>query len=308
MSENIFDKWRKGLEKTRKVAFGRIANFLGTSELSDDTWEDLEALLIQADMGMETTMDVIDSLREKVFNEGITQSEELIEALEDELVNRLEEPLFPSFSEKPTVIILVGVNGSGKTTLVRIVAGLLDSCSGSVLYQGDLYSDSIKKAMTLVFQRPYLIRSTVYENIAYPLRIRDMNENEISLRVDEMIESFKIQSIRDQKAWTLSGGEAQKVALARALVFKPRILILDEPTSNIDPESIMLLEERILDYYRKEKPTILMVTHNIQQAKRLCNRIAFMNQGEIIDSGSPAEIFGPGAMPKIKDFIKKGLI
>jgi len=166
-----------------------------------------------------------------------------------------------------------------------------------VLYQGDLYSDSIKKAMTLVFQRPYLIRSTVYENIAYPLRIRDMNENEISLRVDEMIESFKIQSIRDQKAWTLSGGEAQKVALARALVFKPRILILDEPTSNIDPESIMLLEERIL-----------MVTHNIQQAKRLCNRIAFMNQGEIIDSGSPAEIFGPGAMPKIKDFIKKGLI
>ncbi len=203
---------------------------------------------------------------------------------------------------------ILGPNGSGKTTLVRIIAGILDSCSGSVLYQGDLYSDSIKKAMTLVFQRPYLIRSTVYENIAYPLRIRDMNENEISLRVDEMIESFKIQSIRDQKAWTLSGGEAQKVALARALVFKPRILILDEPTSNIDPESIMLLEERILDYYRKEKPTILMVTHNIQQAKRLCNRIAFMNQGEIIDSGSPAEIFGPGAMPKIKDFIKKGLI
>ncbi|MCR3954812.1 MAG: ATP-binding cassette domain-containing protein [Gudongella sp.] len=203
---------------------------------------------------------------------------------------------------------ILGPNGSGKTTLVRIVAGLLDSCSGSVLYQGDEYSDSIKKAMTLVFQRPYLIRSTVYENIAYPLRIRGVSEQEILARVNELIESFNIQSIRDQKAWTLSGGEAQKVALARAIVFKPRILILDEPTSNIDPESIMLLEEKILDYYRKEKPTILMVTHNIQQAKRLCNRIAFMNEGQIIDSGVPAEIFGSGAMPKIKEFIKKGLI
>jgi fused signal recognition particle receptor len=133
MSENIFDKWRKGLEKTRKVAFGRIANFLGTSELSDDTWDDLEALLIQADMGMETTMDVIDSLREKVFNEGITQSEELIEALEDELVNRLEEPLFPSLSEKPTVIILVGVNGSGKTTSAAKLAHTYEEDGKSVL-------------------------------------------------------------------------------------------------------------------------------------------------------------------------------
>jgi tungstate transport system ATP-binding protein len=191
---------------------------------------------------------------------------------------------------------------------VRIVAGILNPSSGNVLYRGDSYNDNIKMDMTLVFQRPYLIRSTVFENIAYPLRIRDIEEKEISHRVDELIDSFKIQSIRDQKAWTLSGGEAQKVALARALVFKPKILILDEPTSNIDPESIMLLEERILDYYQREKPTILMVTHNIQQAKRLCNRIAFMNEGRIIDSGTPSDIFGSGAMPKIKEFIRKGLI
>jgi tungstate transport system ATP-binding protein len=203
---------------------------------------------------------------------------------------------------------ILGPNGSGKTTLVRIVAGILNPSSGNVLYRGDSYNDNIKMDMTLVFQRPYLIRSTVFENIAYPLRIRDIEEKEISHRVDELIDSFKIQSIRDQKAWTLSGGEAQKVALARALVFKPKILILDEPTSNIDPESIMLLEERILDYYQREKPTILMVTHNIQQAKRLCNRIAFMNEGRIIDSGTPSDIFGSGAMPKIKEFIRKGLI
>lgn len=133
MSENIFNKWRKGLEKTRKVAFGRIANFLGTSEINDETWEDLEALLIQADMGVETTMDVLDSLREKVYEEGFTQSEELIQVLEDELVTRLGEPVFPTFDEKPTVIILVGVNGSGKTTSAAKLAHTYEDEGKSVL-------------------------------------------------------------------------------------------------------------------------------------------------------------------------------
>lgn len=133
MSENIFNKWRKGLEKTRKVAFGRISNFLGTSEINDETWDELEALLIQADMGIETTMDVLDSLRDKVHEEGISQSEELIQALEAELIDRLEEPVFPSYLEKPTVIILVGVNGSGKTTSAAKLAHLYEEEGKSVL-------------------------------------------------------------------------------------------------------------------------------------------------------------------------------
>ena len=133
MSENLINKWRKGLEKTRKVAFGRIANFLGTSELNDETWDDLEALLIQADMGIETTMDVLDSLRDTVYERGITQSEELIQAMEEELIVRLAEPVFPSFSEKPTVIILVGVNGSGKTTSAAKLAHLYEKEGKSVL-------------------------------------------------------------------------------------------------------------------------------------------------------------------------------
>ena len=133
MSENVFNKWRKGLEKTRKIAFGRIANFLGTSELNDETWDDLEALLIQADIGIETTMDVLDSMREKVHQKGLTQSEELIEALENELTDRLGEPTFPSFREKPTVIILVGVNGSGKTTSAAKLAHLYENDGKSVL-------------------------------------------------------------------------------------------------------------------------------------------------------------------------------
>ena len=116
MSESILNKWKNGLEKTRKVAFGRIANFLGTSELDDEAWEDLETLLIQADMGIETTMDVIAAVRSRVQRSGMTKNIELIKTLKAELITRLDEPLFPEFNQVPFVIMLVGVNGSGKTT------------------------------------------------------------------------------------------------------------------------------------------------------------------------------------------------
>ncbi len=116
MSENVIEKWRKGLEKTRKVTFGRIANFLGASELSDETWEELEALLIQADMGLETTTEVVESLQTKVHELGLTKTGEVLDALREELLNRLSKPELMVFSVKPLVILLLGVNGSGKTT------------------------------------------------------------------------------------------------------------------------------------------------------------------------------------------------
>ena len=140
MSENIFNKWRVGLEKTRKVTFGRIANFLGTSELDEETWEDLEALLIQADLGMETTLAVIDALRKKVNERGLTQTEELIIALKEDLVTRLAEPELPDFSVQPTVIILVGVNGSGKTTsAAKLARQFSEQGKSTLLVAADTY-------------------------------------------------------------------------------------------------------------------------------------------------------------------------
>ena len=133
MSENIFTKWRNGLEKTRKMAFGRIANFLGTSELDEDAWENLEALLIQADMGIETTNDVVASLRETVHENGLTQRDELLEALKFKLIDRLVVPEYPDFSSKPTVVLLVGVNGSGKTTSAAKLAYRYQAEGQSVL-------------------------------------------------------------------------------------------------------------------------------------------------------------------------------
>ena len=133
MSDNIFAKWRKGLEKTRKVAFGRISNFLGTSELDEEAWEDLEALLIQADMGMATTLDVVESLKKTVHEKGLTQRDELLDALKNELIVRLEFPEYPDFTTRPTVVILVGVNGSGKTTSAAKLAHRYQADRRSVL-------------------------------------------------------------------------------------------------------------------------------------------------------------------------------
>jgi fused signal recognition particle receptor len=114
---DIFGKWKSGLERTRKVAFGRIATFFGATEITVDTWDELEAMLIQADLGIETTGDIIAELIKKVDREGITSTAELRDHLGDELQSKLLRPDIPDFSQlKPAVILVVGVNGSGKTT------------------------------------------------------------------------------------------------------------------------------------------------------------------------------------------------
>jgi tungstate transport system ATP-binding protein len=203
---------------------------------------------------------------------------------------------------------IIGPNGSGKSTLLRLISKLTEPSSGKILYELSDKHQTVKRSMTLVFQKPYLLRTSVYNNIAYPLQIRQVHPAEIKRKVEEMLISFEIENLADQKAWTLSGGEAQKVALARALVFNPELIMLDEPTANIDPASIMLLENRLRLHYQKFKPTVLMVTHNLQQTKRLCNKVAFLHEGNIHDHGSIDHVFGPGGTSLVKSFIQQGLI
>ncbi len=113
----FFNKWKEGLERTRKVAFGRIATLFGATEINDETWDELESILVQADLGIETTEGVIASLKKQVAQKGLTHSDELQNALRDELVNRLDPAPPVDFSGvQPAIILLVGVNGSGKTT------------------------------------------------------------------------------------------------------------------------------------------------------------------------------------------------
>jgi fused signal recognition particle receptor len=140
MTENILNKWKNGLDRTRKVAFGRIANFLGTSEIDDETWEDLEAMLVQADLGIEVTEEVIAALQERVQAEGLTQTNELGHALIEVLSERIQAPPEIDFEAQPAVILIVGVNGSGKTTtMAKLGKRFLDQGKKVIFGAADTY-------------------------------------------------------------------------------------------------------------------------------------------------------------------------
>ena len=119
---DLFAKWRSGLAKTSKTTFGRLATLFGATEITQDTWDELEALLIQADLGIETTSEILDSMQRVVLDEGLTRAEELSGALQNELLLRLDASSVPRWTNKPAVILVVGVNGSGKTTTIAKLA------------------------------------------------------------------------------------------------------------------------------------------------------------------------------------------
>ena len=185
--------------------------------------------------------------------------------------------------EKEKITCITGPNGCGKSTLLNIISGIDDDFSGSVSYNGQALSRSIADNMTYVFQKPYLFKRTVLENIAYPLKLRGLSHEQRNKRAMEMMVRFEIEDLKDERADLLSGGESQKVALARALVFEPKLLLLDEPTSSIDPDSIEVMEREILDFNKKTQATIVIVTHNMDQASRLCHNILSLNQGKVVD-------------------------
>ena len=130
---NVFSKWKEGLAKTSKSAFGQIATLLGATEISQDTWDDLEAILIQADIGVETTRSILDALEKRVDREGITKSHDLRLALRQELRSRLDAPPPLNFNIQPAIILIVGVNGSGKTTTIAKLGKYLSENNKKVL-------------------------------------------------------------------------------------------------------------------------------------------------------------------------------
>jgi fused signal recognition particle receptor len=152
----LFSRWRDGLSRTSKAAFGQIASILGTSEITPETWDDLEALLLQADLGLETTTSVLDSLKQKARAEGLTRANELSATLRQELRARLATPPELSFKNKPTVILVVGVNGSGKTTTIaklaarfngegrKILLGAADTFRAAAVDQLQVWGERLK--------------------------------------------------------------------------------------------------------------------------------------------------------------------
>lgn len=177
---------------------------------------------------------------------------------------------------------ITGTNGSGKTTLMNMIGGMDKDYEGNITYNDETLNKQIVENMTYVFQKPYLFRRSVSENIIYPLKIRNYDKIKSKELVIGIIADLNIEDLIELKAHKLSGGESQKVALARALVFSPNILLLDEPTSNIDPEYINTMESVISKFHKQTKGTIVIVTHNIEQSIRLCHNIISLDNGKVV--------------------------
>ncbi len=194
------------------------------------------------------------------------------------------------------ILALLGPNGSGKTTLLKILAFIEAPTKGAVIFQGRMVnfrrSERNRLQSTLVFQRTTMFDASVYDNVTYGLKMRKTPKNLWPEKVKSILRLVKLDGFERRPARKLSGGEQQRVALARALVMKTSLLLLDEPTANLDPKNVSIVEEVISAANRELKTTIVMATHNMFQAKNLPTRVALIDNGRISEVGPPAEIFG----------------
>jgi tungstate transport system ATP-binding protein len=217
--------------------------------------------------------------------------------------------------EKRKIIALIGPSGSGKTTLLRII-NLLDRPSegrikinGTNPYEssnGNLHS--LRMRMALVFQNPSLFQRSVKDNVAYGLKIRNRHPDIMEKEVQKALKLVGLDEMKYQFAPTLSAGEAQRVSFARAIVFKPELLLLDEFTANLDPANVKLLEESVLAYQKETNATIILATHNLFQARRLADEIVFIFDGKIVEQGDKENFFTNPKNPLTRSFLSGDLI
>ena len=201
---------------------------------------------------------------------------------------------------------LLGPSGCGKTTLLRIIAGFEDPTSGDILLDGAsvLSLPSNKRHVNTVFQNYALFpHLSVFENVAFPLRIKKLKERAIADRVEEYLQLVKLDGQKLKLPSRLSGGQKQRVAIARALINEPDVLLLDEPLSALDAKlrQHMLLELDSL--HDAVGITFLYVTHDQEEAISVSDRVAVMNEGEVLQVGTPSEIYETPAHPFVAEFI-----
>lgn len=215
---------------------------------------------------------------------------------------------------KGQITALVGPSGSGKSTFLKILNGIEAPCEGAMVFDGEAVrlgnpmDLETRRKMILVFQKSVLFNTTVYENIAYGLKIRGLEKHQISQRVMGILELIGLKDKAHQRARTLSGGEAQRVAVARALVTEPRLLLLDEPTSDLDPSNVAMIEKLIRHARDTLHASVVIVTHNMHQAKRLADHVVLITEGQIVEAGTPEKLFTSPENDWTRAFINGELI
>ena len=204
----------------------------------------------------------------------------------------LEGLTFTILPQRRTAIL--GYNGAGKSLTLRLCHGLIRPTSGRIEWCGPLGNDpeAVARAQAMVFQKPVLLRRSVRDNLLYVLKSRGERGEKARIRVQRVMERCGIAHLASRPARTLSGGEQQKLALARAWLLKPSILFLDEPTAALDPAATLEVE-RIINELHVATTTIFFSTHDMAQARRLADYVLFIHHGRIIEQG-PAHAFFSG--------------
>lgn len=214
--------------------------------------------------------------------------------------------------ERGKIHAIIGPSGVGKSVLLRLLNLLEEPTSGEIYFNEKALKENnyleLQRRMTLVFQKPALFNTSVYENVAYGLKIRKENRGSVIEKVEKALKVVGLKDYEHKRARNLSGGEKQRVAIARAMVLEPEILFLDEPTSDLDPRNVAIIEELIKYINREFKTTIVIATHNMFQARRLAHQAIFLFEGRIIESGNAQEIFTNPKDRRILRFIEGKMI
>ena len=203
------------------------------------------------------------------------------------------------------ITVILGPNGAGKSVLLRLLHGLLEPTAGQVEWGGRRIDESLRKRQALVFQRPVMMRRSVAENIRFVLSLRDFSDRQERLEKALVLSGLKAQA--NQPAPRLSGGEQQRLAIAQAMVRDPEVVILDEPSSNLDPGATMAIE-RLIEVAQNEGRKIILVTHDLGQAKRVGDEIIFMHRGRIVEQGSSTDFFNNPKTPEARAYLGGALL
>lgn len=214
--------------------------------------------------------------------------------------------------EEEKITGIIGPSGAGKSTLLYILNGLEKATSGRIVFdKKELKSEwdiETRRQMSMVFQKPTVFNTSVYENMACSLKLRGVSKTETKDKVLELAKLVGLEDKLGQKAVTLSGGEAQRLSLARAIIYRPKVLLLDEPTTNLDPANVAMIEKLILYIKIEYKTSIVIVTHNMFQAKRLSDNVVFLLNGNVIESGESDQIFSSPKDDRTLDFIEGRMV
>ena len=200
------------------------------------------------------------------------------------LVDRIDADIRP---RRRTVIM--GANGTGKSLLLRLLHGLIRPTVGKVLWEGRVLDREGRRAQAMVFQRPVMLRRSALANLRFALAVRGVAGSERAAREAEAIDRARLGDLANRPARVLSGGEQQRLAVARALACAPHALFLDEPTASLDPASTHAIEQQIRVAH-ENGVTIVLVTHDVGQARRLGDDLLFLHAGQVVETGRVADV------------------